>query len=197
MAFLSRIEPEIFEHDDLSGLHRLHGCPNISARWFTCLCYGTTKEFAQSFGHGLQSQFLRHPSVWPAEMRAQNDLGLAAHEVVDRWQGGPDAGIVRDDSRSGYEGNVEVRSDKDGLCLRPRYPERSFCVARFHYPTRMDAASWFSISFEEADSSVLSTTSIASRRSSPTMSSENCLPPLSSRMPRMASTSVESRTRLK
>ena len=31
VAFLARIEPKILEHDDLSRLHRLDGCPNVSS----------------------------------------------------------------------------------------------------------------------------------------------------------------------
>lgn len=57
-------------------------------------------------------------------MRAQDDPGVAAHEVLDCGQGGPNARVVGDDSRPGYERNVEVRSYQDGLTFDIDIPNR-------------------------------------------------------------------------
>ena len=45
VAFLSRIEPEIFKHDDLTRLHRLYSRLNFGTRRFVGLNDGSTKEF--------------------------------------------------------------------------------------------------------------------------------------------------------
>ena len=45
VAFLSWVEPEILEHDDLTRLHRLYSRLNFGTRRFVCLNDGSTKEF--------------------------------------------------------------------------------------------------------------------------------------------------------
>ena len=117
VGLLARVEAQVLEQrdltaaqiaDDLAGAvaDRLVGQHDLAA-----------EQLGQAGGHRLERELGLDLAVGPAEVRAEDDAGLALDEVADGRQHRGDARVVGDLAVRLRQRDVEVDADEDALAL--------------------------------------------------------------------------------
>ena len=116
LLFLGK-ETHVFEQHHIAIGHGVHLGFSIRADAAVGLGHGLTQQFAQAGGHGGEAHGVVHLTLGTAEVSRQDHLGALADQVVDRGQGGADAGVVGD--RTGLvQGHVEINPHENAFAAQ-------------------------------------------------------------------------------
>jgi hypothetical protein len=113
------VEAEVFEEEGLAGLEVVgHFGSNLAYAvggegYVFVFVEDVVEEMTEVVDDGAETHGGDGLAFGAAEMRAEDDFGVAAEGVLDGGEGLADASVVGD--LAVFEGDVEVDSDEDAL----------------------------------------------------------------------------------
>ena len=113
------VEAEVLEQEGLAGFevggHLAGDDADAVGRegYVLIVAEDVVEQAAKMSDEGTEAHGLDGLALGPAEVRAEDDLGLVAESVLDGGERLADAGVVGDDAV--LEGDVEVDADEDAL----------------------------------------------------------------------------------
>ena len=114
VLLLALVKADVLEDEDLAVLKRVHGGLGLLAVGVVDELHVIAGKLGELVGGGLQGELrLGAVALGAAEVAHEDDLGALVLEVLDRGDGGADAGVVRDDAV--LQGDVEVHAHEDAL----------------------------------------------------------------------------------
>ena len=105
----------VFEHDDVTGLHR--GDFSIGFAAVRNECHGFAEKLGEVFGNGLEAGIgCDALFIGSAEVAHENEAAALFKNVFDGGESALDPGVVLDDAF--FEGHVEVNAHDDAFSLQ-------------------------------------------------------------------------------
>jgi len=111
------IEPEVLQHDDVAGLHRVDGLLHLGAHDVLRQGHVLAEQAREALRHRSQAHLVDDLSLRPAEVGGDDHFRVFVEGVIDGGQDGPDARVVGD-VLVGVEGNVEIEPKQHPLPLQ-------------------------------------------------------------------------------
>jgi len=112
--FFPRVEPQVLQHDDVSGFHPVDGLPDLGPDHVFCQGHVLAEKPREPLGHGSQAHLFDSLAFWPAEVGDDDDFCVFIQGKVDGGQNGTDSRVVGDVLVC-IEGDVEVEPEHHPL----------------------------------------------------------------------------------
>ena len=116
LFFLSE-ETHVLQQHDVAVAHGTDLGFGVGADAAVGLGDGLAQQLAQTCGHGGEAHGVVHLTLGTAEVGREDHLGALADQVVDRGQGGADAGVVGDGTGI-VQGHIEVNPHEDAFAAQ-------------------------------------------------------------------------------